>query len=226
MIPAAILVHVWCYLTSFHSLSVIKQRTRGVILPKVHNRLFIFAFINIFIAHRPSRAPYNPVRRKSGSKYPSLMHSISRSFHHTLINFPSNKPLLYDKEDTSLRSFQFIQQHRAHFLTIYSQGSASGVQGNDKGTQTSNLCLDITKPRPFMDASFPKKKTHPISHKVMLLSAVLSLAQKQKISGEVESTLLYYVSFTVISNTHHCIYSAKVHLHFLYRTTLTALTIP
>lgn len=46
----------------------------------------------------------------------------------------------------------------------------------------------------MLESLFPKKKTHPMSHKVMLLSAVLSLAKKQKISGEVESTLLYYVS--------------------------------
>ena len=63
---------------------------------------------------------------------------------------------------------------------------------NDKGTQT-NGTLEL-KPRVVTDACFPKKKTHPVSHKVMLLSAVLSLAKKQKISGDVESTLLYYVS--------------------------------
>lgn len=75
--------------------------------------------------------------------------------------------------------------------------STIGVQANDKGTQTNNVCMDI-RSRPIMDSSFPKKKRHPISHKIMLLSAVLSLAQKQKISGEVESTLLYYVSLNAM----------------------------
>jgi hypothetical protein len=68
----------------------------------------------------------------------------------------------------------------------------------DKGTQTNNMC----QAKPFLDPSFPKKKKHPISHKIMLLSAVLSLAQKQKISGEVESTLLYYVSPISITLPH------------------------
>lgn len=40
-----------------------------------------------------------------------------------------------------------------------------------------------------------------MSHKVMLLSAVLRLAKKEKISGEVESTLLYYVSYFIIIDT-------------------------
>eukprot|EP00026_Physarum_polycephalum_P002210 Phypoly_transcript_02215.p1 GENE.Phypoly_transcript_02215~~Phypoly_transcript_02215.p1 ORF type:complete len:600 (+),score=97.38 Phypoly_transcript_02215:171-1970(+) len=79
----------------------------------------------------------------------------------------------------------------------YYQGrrnASTGAQANDKGTQTNNVCMDMSiRPKPFLDPSFPKKKKHPISHKIMLLSAVLSLAQKQKISGEVESTLLYYL---------------------------------
>ena len=88
--------------------------------------------------------------------------------------------------------------HQTHVSHI--NLDASGVHPIDKGTQTS-VCMDM-RPKPFMDASFPKKKTHPISHKVMLLSAVLSLAQKQKISGEVESTLLYYVSLIPCFTTH------------------------
>jgi hypothetical protein len=79
-----------------------------------------------------------------------------------------------------------------HYSLPFMADAPTGVQANDKGTQTNNVCVDI-RPRPVMDSSFPKKKKHPISHKIMLLSAVLSLAQKQKISGEVESTLLYYL---------------------------------
>lgn len=77
------------------------------------------------------------------------------------------------------------------FICSYKYPDTATITANDKGTQT--IPLDPT-PRVTVGPNFPKKKTHTVPHNIMLVSIVISLAQKQKLSGEVESALLYYVS--------------------------------